>query len=199
MKGGLAIFGVAILAGVQLRVAPAQAELAKPNCADQTQIGLNRCAVDWSKATDRVRSRVYRDRLTQLSVQYRPAFVRAEKDWQDYRKAHCTQVIEPFQGGSMVPMVYHNCLATLNRDRIANLRSIDPPTNAGELETKELRQLLDTLHRQPDQTQQLWNRYQSAYCKFDAEWASGTNRITQCPMRLNTDRLRHLKEMMAIR
>jgi uncharacterized protein YecT (DUF1311 family) len=93
-------------------------------CVDGTQLGLNRCAIYWSKTTQFLQSSIYGDWAKGLSKQYQQAFTMAQKHWQDYREAHCTELVEPFKEGSMSPMLYHRCLARLNNDRIADLKGI---------------------------------------------------------------------------
>lgn len=161
------------------------------NCVDGTQIGLNRCAVYWSQMTQSLRSRILQDWLRRLSWQHGRAFKNAEMVWQDYHRAHCDELVEPVKEGSMAPMVYHRCLAKLNNDRIADLKGIATYEPDEDVRSQ--------LTPQQDKIQQLWDRYQAEYCKFESQFFGNQMRTKQCPTRLSQARLRHLKEMMNVR
>jgi uncharacterized protein YecT (DUF1311 family) len=162
------------------------------NCVDDTQLGLNRCAIYWSKTTQFLQSSIYGDWAKGLSKQYQPTFTSAQKHWQNYRETHCTELIEPFKEGSMAPMLYHRCLARLNNDRIADLKGI------AVYDPEDDRQRTPVTSKQ-DTTQLLWERYQTQYCKFESQLFGSQTRSKQCPNRLNLGRLRHLKAMMNTR
>jgi uncharacterized protein YecT (DUF1311 family) len=186
------IFGMIALAH------PAQAKsqvtfgVPELNCRDDGQISLNRCAVYWSKTTDFLQSQVYQDEMIVLSQRYRSRFEIAERDWRRYRQAHCQEVISPFVGGSMVPMLYHRCLAIVTNDRIADLQGLAPPSDvsAGD----PIQSLITEL--QQNDVQQIWNRYQAEYCQFESQYFSQSTRRQSCVTRLSQNRLRHLKIMM---
>ncbi|PHJ60938.1 hypothetical protein VF14_15835 [Nostoc linckia z18] len=162
------------------------------NCVDKTQLGLNRCAVYWSKTTQFLQSSIYGDWAKRLSKQYQSTFAIAQKYWQEYREAHCTELVEPFQEGSMAPMLYHRCLARLNNDRIADLKGIAVYDSEDEPQQAPVTSGQDT-------TQALWERYQTQYCKFESRFFGSQTRSKQCPNRLNLGRLRHIKAMMNTR
>ncbi|WP_260447004.1 lysozyme inhibitor LprI family protein [Nostoc sp. 2RC] len=162
------------------------------NCVDKTQIGLNRCAVYWSKTTQLLQSSIYGDWAKRLSKQYQQTFAIAQKYWQDYREAHCTELVEPLKEGSMAPMLYHRCLARLNNDRIADLKGIAVYDPEDEQQQAPVTSGQDT-------TQALWERYQTQYCKFESQFFGSQTRRKQCLNRLNLGRLRHIKAMMNTR
>ncbi|MBD2206988.1 DUF1311 domain-containing protein [Calothrix sp. FACHB-1219] len=162
------------------------------NCVDETQIGLNQCAVYWSKTTQLLQSSIYGDWAKRLSKQYQPTFAIAQKHWQDYREAHCTELVEPFKESSMAPMLYHRCLARLNNDRIADLTGIAVYDSENEPQQAPVTSGQDT-------TQALWERYQTQYCKFESLFFGSQTRSKQCPNRLNLGRLRDIKAMMNTR
>jgi uncharacterized protein YecT (DUF1311 family) len=162
------------------------------NCVDKTQLGLNRCAIYWSKTTQFLQSNIYGDWAKGLSKQYQQAFTIAQKYWQDYREAHCTELVEPFKEGSMSPMLYHRCLARLNNDRIADLKGI-------AVYDSEDDQQRTPVTSEQDTTQLLWERYRTEYCKFESQFFGSRTRSKQCPNRLNLGRLRHIKAMMNTR
>jgi uncharacterized protein YecT (DUF1311 family) len=186
------IFGMIALAH------PAQAKpqvtfgVPELNCRDDGQISLNRCAIYWSKTTDFLQSQVYQDEMIHIPQQYRSMFAIAERDWRRYRQAHCEAVIGPFVGGSMVPMLYHRCLAIVTNDRIADLQGLAPPSDASEGD--QMQSLMAEL--QQNDVQQIWDRYQAEYCQFELQYFSQSKHRQSCITRLSQTRLRHLKIMM---
>jgi len=48
----------------------------------------------------------------------------AEHDWITYRDAQCSAAAHQYEGGSMAPMIYSQCLTTLTKQRIDALKSI---------------------------------------------------------------------------
>jgi uncharacterized protein YecT (DUF1311 family) len=49
----------------------------------------------------------------------------AERAWLSYRDIQCKAAGHQYEGGSMSPMIYSQCLTTLTHHRIADLKSID--------------------------------------------------------------------------
>jgi uncharacterized protein YecT (DUF1311 family) len=48
----------------------------------------------------------------------------AERTWISYRDIQCKAATQQYEGGSMAPMIYSQCLATLTEHRTADLKSI---------------------------------------------------------------------------
>ncbi len=48
----------------------------------------------------------------------------AERAWLRYRDIQCKAAGQQYDGGSMAPMIYSQCLATLTEHRTADLKSI---------------------------------------------------------------------------
>ena len=48
----------------------------------------------------------------------------AERAWLSYRDLQCKAAAQQYEGGSMAPMIYSQCLTTLTEHRIADLKSI---------------------------------------------------------------------------
>lgn len=48
----------------------------------------------------------------------------AESTWLSYRDIQCKAAAHQYEGGSMAPMIYSQCLTNLTRHRIADLKSI---------------------------------------------------------------------------
>ncbi|MFZ0288500.1 MAG: lysozyme inhibitor LprI family protein [Candidatus Sulfotelmatobacter sp.] len=48
----------------------------------------------------------------------------AERTWISYRDIQCEAASQQYEGGSMAPMIYSQCLTTLTEHRTADLKSI---------------------------------------------------------------------------
>lgn len=48
----------------------------------------------------------------------------AERSWISYRDIQCKAAAQQYEGGSMAPMIYSQCLTTLTEHRTADLKSI---------------------------------------------------------------------------
>ena len=48
----------------------------------------------------------------------------AERTWISYRDVQCKASAQQYEGGSMAPMIYSQCLTTLTEHRAADLKSI---------------------------------------------------------------------------
>lgn len=190
---GLAI-STAIVAteiGLNPTIIRAESLVLPSSCADTGQLALNRCAIARSKAADELKSSIYRKLDRQLSRRERAQLASIEKTWLYFRTAHCQEVIEPFGNSSMVPLLYHNCLASVTLDRIAdlqNLTTINISTKLAEIESNN------------SDDRVYWNRYRSQHCKFEAaQFTEKTRRFILCERRLTETRLRQLQEMMSVR
>lgn len=48
----------------------------------------------------------------------------AERTWMSYRDIQCKAAAQQYEGGSMAPMIYSQCLRTLTEHRTADLKSV---------------------------------------------------------------------------
>jgi uncharacterized protein YecT (DUF1311 family) len=48
----------------------------------------------------------------------------AERTWMSYRDIQCKAAAQQYEGGSMTPMIYSQCLTTLTEHRTADLKSL---------------------------------------------------------------------------
>jgi|SRR5580765_701625 len=48
----------------------------------------------------------------------------AERTWISYREIQCKAAAQQYEGGSMAPMIYSQCLTTVTEHRTADLKSI---------------------------------------------------------------------------
>jgi uncharacterized protein YecT (DUF1311 family) len=100
----------------------------------QTQVEMNYCAhVDWEAADTELNS-TYKDVREALKVRDRDLvagelkaadrLLDAQRAWIAYRDAHCEVDSFSARGGSMQPMLYSGCLATVTRNRTKQLGSL---------------------------------------------------------------------------
>ena len=68
------------------------------------------------KAGDQRQTKYERTAITSLKE--------AERAWLSYRDIQCKAAGQQYEGGSMSPMIYSQCLTTLTEHRIADLKSI---------------------------------------------------------------------------
>jgi uncharacterized protein YecT (DUF1311 family) len=109
------------------------------HCDDpQNQMEMNMCAgLDFERADAElnilwrqvIASARVRDRELDRRYDQRPTteakLREAQRAWLLFRDAHCTvQGYDEARGGSMEPMVYGSCRATLTRQRTAQLRGL---------------------------------------------------------------------------
>jgi len=88
---------------------------AKAACPGEIQMEMNECAGAAYQKADKTLNQVYRQ------LEKTPELVASEKAWIAFRDAECKYQASGFEGGSMQPMVYANCLQSLTEDRIKQL------------------------------------------------------------------------------
>jgi uncharacterized protein YecT (DUF1311 family) len=76
-------------------------------------------------ADDLVRARKALDQTRIKDEQSEIASLKdAERAWLSYRDVQCKAASQRYEGGSMRPMIYSQCLTTLTEHRIADLKSV---------------------------------------------------------------------------
>lgn len=111
------------------------AEPAKPDCGDETQQGINRCATWRWRQADREMQARFEEVLDELETAdremraegylglSRPLILQeAQKSWLLFREQQCTLEGLEVAGGSMQPMVEAGCFARMARLRTKELR-----------------------------------------------------------------------------
>ena len=113
-------------------------------CNDKptSQLQMDRCADFEYKEADAHLNRVYRkavqymtDDLARASkqadqkqIKYEETAIsslkEAERTWISYRDIQCKAAAQQYEGGSMAPMIYSQCLTTVTDHRTADLKSI---------------------------------------------------------------------------
>jgi len=147
----------------------------------------------------------------------------AQRAWVSFRDAHCQGESYDARGGSMQPMIYEGCRATLTRARTAELRGPNPDC-AGDPGPTELVQCLErgftradaALNRQyqaalaalptgAEQTrtaQRAWLAYRAAHCAtaIPSVASAETQNLegVLCRTRLTESRTRELADLAAM-
>ncbi len=116
--------------------------LTAEDCRDpQTQVEMNACAARDFEIADRALNAAYREAIADArardaeldrAADQRPtseAVLRdAQRAWVAFRDAHCTlQGYNDARGGSMEPMSFNICRASVTRERTAQLRDDHSP------------------------------------------------------------------------
>jgi len=107
-----------------------------------SQRQINDCAAFQYRQTDAHLNTVYRKALQymtddlargqkvgdQRQIEYEQTAIaslkEAERAWLSYRDIQCKAAGQQYDGGSMSPMIYSQCLATLTEHRVADVKSI---------------------------------------------------------------------------
>ena len=103
---------------------------------------MNDCAAFEYRQADAHLNRVYRKAMQymtddlarlqktgdQTQIKYEQSGIaslkEAERVWLSYRDIQCKGAGQRYEGGSMSPMIYAQCLTTLTEHRIADLKSV---------------------------------------------------------------------------
>lgn len=91
----------------------------------QTQVELNNCARRAFEEADAEMNRVYRLYLKDLSgddAKAREKVRAAQLAWLKYRDAHCLVEAMINEGGSIYPLVYSGCLASVTAERTRRMK-----------------------------------------------------------------------------
>jgi uncharacterized protein YecT (DUF1311 family) len=141
--------------------------VAPPACAEETQIALNSCAVQWSRTADFLRSLVYEELFWRVSEQTQAQLITTEQAWNSFRDVHCQEASEGVRGGSIYPLVYHTCRARVANDRIADLQRLSNSEITLSGAAQRLNSLLNQSGLSNNNAQRLWQRYQELHCQFE--------------------------------
>ena len=125
------------LLGIVLAAAAAQ-PMTESECENaMSQMEMNACAMQAFERADAELNRLYREQIAAARASDQsPDNGRSERDnrpgeeetlreaqraWVAFRDAHCRGEGYAERGGSMEPMIFHQCLERLTRERIAQL------------------------------------------------------------------------------
>lgn len=101
-----------------------QREQKGPCDAATTQLDLNQCYGEQFSKVDAHLNKVYASLLKQTRGETAIQRVKAvEKAWIRYRDLHCEAAKSEFEGGSMSPMVWAQCMTMTTEHRIEELKA----------------------------------------------------------------------------
>ncbi len=173
--------------------------VAAPACAEQNQQALNRCANNWAKTADFLRSLIYAEVYSQLPQPSQTKFKAIEQTWTSYRDIHCQELSAPFKDGSIYPLLYLSCRARVTNDRIADLQGKSNSNLTPDVTAQRLAKLLSQEKLQNSSGQRQWLLYQAQQCQFESlRFAEQSQAVKQkqCRDRLAESRLLQLEAMI---
>jgi uncharacterized protein YecT (DUF1311 family) len=95
-----------------------------PCDAAATQLELNQCYGEQFRKADAHLNSVYANLLKQMQSEAAIQKLKvAEKAWIHYRDLHCEAARYEYEGGSISPMVWAQCMATTTEHRIEELKA----------------------------------------------------------------------------
>jgi uncharacterized protein YecT (DUF1311 family) len=118
----------AVLGSTQNSKQGVEERLQKGPCdAAMTQLDLNECYGEQLRNADAHLNKIYAGLLKQLQSEKSEAAMQklqaAEKVWIRYRDLHCEAARFEFEGGSMSPMVWAQCMAMTTNHRIEEIKA----------------------------------------------------------------------------
>ncbi len=94
----------------------------RTNCDNpMTQAEMNACAGIAYQNADRKLNQVYQQLLPKLSTSRKQKLITAQRAWIRFRDSSCDFERSEVAGGSMEPMMYSNCMASVTEERIQDL------------------------------------------------------------------------------
>lgn len=175
--------------------------IARPDCPDQTQTQLNICAYEWELATDSQRDYVYNDLASTLSPEQQIELERVESAWSLFETNYCRLLSDPYQGGTIQPLILGTCRAQRDNERIETLLQwgtveADYETVATQVENAYQVAIQDGSSYEQERltlNQIFWKIYQTRQCNWEAAQADDVaQQREQCLTRLSQQRLSHL-------
>lgn len=95
----------------------------KLNCnLPQTQLEINRCSQLSYENADRKLNQVYKQLLPKLALPRQQKLIAAQQAWIKFRDSSCEFERSAFEGGSIAPSIYLNCLETVTKQRLQQLQ-----------------------------------------------------------------------------
>ena len=89
----------------------------------QTQLELNEQSYNKYKKADTELNTVYKKLMALTDKTDKPLLIAAQREWIKYRDAHCKFEEKLYEGGSIRPLIYNDCLADITKNRIAILKT----------------------------------------------------------------------------
>lgn len=97
---------------------------ALPSCTDAvTQTDMNICAHQVYETVDVTLNQTYQALTQELSTPEQDLLTDAELAWIEYRDKTCELEAAPYEGGTIQPLVYSQCLSRMTENRTAELQA----------------------------------------------------------------------------
>ncbi len=169
--------------------------------AASTQAVMNLCAqADYLEADAKL-NQVYQTVKGAQADNGKQSLGNAEVAWIKFRDLDCAFERDRFEGGSMAPMVYSNCLTKRTQIRTAELQRPELPQISYQTADAQLNQayqkVIDGLaddHRTAlTQAQIAWIEYRDRNCAFEVLYSPIVIEETQCLARMSAVRLAQLQ------
>ena len=90
----------------------------------QTQLDMNVDAIRAYKKVDKELNLVYKQVIGKMSEQEKTNLKTAQRKWIKMKESSCTKEAAEYEGGSMYPMIYHDCLAIKTKKRLTELKKM---------------------------------------------------------------------------
>ena len=90
----------------------------------QTQLDMNVDAIRAYKKVDKELNLVYKQVIGKMSEQEKTKIKTAQRKWIKMKESSCTKEAAEYEGGSMYPMIYHDCLAIKTKKRLTELKKM---------------------------------------------------------------------------
>lgn len=169
--------------------------------APSTQADMNLCAQAAYAEADAELNQVYQTVKGVQADNGRQALGNAEMAWINFRDLDCAFERDQFQGGSIAPMVYGNCLTERTQIRTAELQRPELPQISYQTADAQLNQtyqaVIDALaaNRRTalTQAQIAWIEYRDRNCAFEVLYSPIVIEETQCLARMSAVRLAQLQ------
>jgi uncharacterized protein YecT (DUF1311 family) len=100
-----------------------QKKKANPCDSANNQAEMNICAEKEYKAADAALNKVYGQLMSKLEDDHKAKLKEAELAWIKFRDVNCEFQAFPNIGGTIYPLVYNGCLASMTNDRTKELRA----------------------------------------------------------------------------
>lgn len=168
----------------------------------QTQQALNQCAYQAFEEAVVELNRAYQSLENQIASDAQQALTAAEWAWVDFRDLDCDFARQQFAGGSIVPLIYSNCLEGHTEIRTAEIRQPALPESDYATADAALNQayqaLLGVLSPANQEVmtdiQLAWIDYRDRNCAFEAQHHPTAITQTQCLARMSETRTAKIRQ-----
>ncbi len=171
------------------------------NCDEpQTQLAMNICSGKDYKSADAELNQAYQALLSQQSEAGKVALEDAEIAWLSFRDRDCAFSKSFYEGGSIAPLIYNDCMEQRTLTRTAELRLPlirDSSYAEADADLNRTYQLLmaETRAARKDglvDAQLAWIDYRDRHCAFEARYQPVSIDENQCLARITETRIQQL-------